>query len=153
MARKKPDYSQQNIASLQAFCDKNDLVLTWKNMSAGHAVVSSPDVEIYVWVQRMKCEIRKRNGVQLAQGEWVQGNYIFNEREFQKYLGTPKGNGTKKKKRKDKNRYYHPHHENGVTVMRIPANATHNQKQEALVKLRNYAMQFNRPYAHRYGED
>lgn len=108
---KKPDYSHLNTPELKDFCKDMGLKFEWKNQAQKHAIVSSDQVELYVWLQRMATQIRKRNGVVLSNPIMHNGNQRFNKLEFTKLLLT--------ENKPKKGKYPMPHYERGVAVLRL----------------------------------
>jgi hypothetical protein len=147
---KKINNSEQNTPEIKKFCEDNGLNFEWKDQYNGHAVIWSSDVEIYVWVQRMACQIRKVNGHELSKPLMAQESFRFNAKWFgnlmKMNLVQPTKKADKKSNKESKHPALEPHYERGVTVLRIPRGTDEKVAREALQQQRNMANQHNRGY-------
>lgn len=87
MTRSKPNFSHINTPLLKEYCKKRGLLFWWKNESQGHAVISSIEVDAYVWVQRMVVGIRMKGGHELSRTVYqYPDNYKFDEKSMDNWL-------------------------------------------------------------------
>lgn len=142
---KKADHSQINAYQLQIYCEANNLQFTWKNQAQGHAVVSSDDIEVYVWVQRMTVQVRRRGGIDLSGSVATHmQNKVFSAPDFTKLIQL--GKKTKARKSKPKLKPLVPHFKRlsrlgglGVVSLRIPRGTPPAEAQAALKAQRDMA--------------
>lgn len=115
MSNRKPDYSAHNIPLIKQYCKDNGLLFWWKNEEQGHAVVSSVEVDAYIWVQRMVVGVRMRNGVELSKTLYERpDNYQFSKKMLDHLLFS--GSKVNKKVTSHTDAY-------GIKITRRPAGA------------------------------
>lgn len=113
MSKKKPDFTSHNVPLLRKYAKDNGLLFWWKNESQGHAVLSSAEVDAYVWVQRMVVGVRMRNGIELSKTLYERpDNYQFSKKMLDHLLFS----GSKLNKKVTSHTTKH-----GIKVTRIPA--------------------------------